>query len=223
MKRKNEPTRRTIAPPKLKIDQTFEGALGAPVEDHAAIERTALLDGDLSDIEVTGLLLDQIRFTRVLLSRGHLSAPEVIDARLEACDLAGAEWEKARLTRVELVGCRLTGARMIDATVDDLVATESNLEMGIFWNARFRGVRFERCLLRGASFEGADLAGAIFRGCDLTGADFRNTKLEGTDFRGSSIVGLRIGASEIRGTIIDPMQAVDLVHLLGVRVEVEEE
>jgi hypothetical protein len=41
----------------------------------------------------------------------------------------------------------------------------------------------------------------------------------GADFRGSVINGLRVGAKELKGAIIDPAQAEQIVSLLGITVK----
>ena len=42
------------------------------------------------------------------------------------------------------------------------------------------------------------------------------------DLRGSSIAGFRAAAAELKGLILDPEQALGLIHLLGITVyEVE--
>jgi hypothetical protein len=43
--------------------------------------------------------------------------------------------------------------------------------------------------------------------------------LDGVDLRGSNIEGMRVGAKELRGAIVDPVQAVELVRILGIVVK----
>jgi uncharacterized protein YjbI with pentapeptide repeats len=212
-----------IQPPKLVIEQDLTELPADALSDHEELSRIGLANCDLAGTEARGMLIDQARFSRVDLSRSKLPTLELLDARLESCDLAGADWEKGRFTRVELLDCRLTGTRFFDATADDLIMRDCNCELAIFWSARFRRVRFDRCLFRRASFEGADLTGVIFRGCDLTGADLRNAKLQGTDLRGSTITGLQVHVRDLEGAIVDPGQALDLAPLLGVHVLSEPE
>lgn len=218
MKRSSLPPDKLIKAPKLVIERECDELPEDAISDHGELMRTELTGVLLPGTEARSMLFDQVQFTRVDLSRSRLPTIEMIDAKLDACDLAGAEWERGRFTRVEMNGCRLVGAKFFDATIDDLMVRESNCELAIFWSARFRRVRFERSMLRRASFEGADLSGVVFRGCDLTGADFRNAKLVGTDFRGSDITGLQVGIGDLKGAIIDPPQAMELATLLGVTI-----
>ena len=79
--------------------------------------------------------------------------------------------------------------------------------------------RFEKCNLREASFEGADLSGVVFADCDLTLASFQGAKLNGTDFRTAQIDSIRIDGKALSGAIIAPLQAIQLIGLLGVQIK----
>jgi hypothetical protein len=50
----------------------------------------------------------------------------------------------------------------------------------------------------------------------------RGSRLAGADFRGSIINGMQVGAPELKGAIIEPGQAVQVVDLLGVVVKEQE-
>jgi uncharacterized protein YjbI with pentapeptide repeats len=144
---------------------------------------------------------------------------EFTDIRFESCNLAGADWENAQMSRVMLEECGMVGGRFFDATFDDLIVRDSNCDMTMFLKARFSRTCFERCTFRRASFEGADLSGVVFSECDLTGADFNNARLAETDLRGSRVEGISAEARDLRGAVIGPDQAINLVGLLGVTVK----
>jgi uncharacterized protein YjbI with pentapeptide repeats len=43
-------------------------------------------------------------------------------------------------------------------------------------------------------------------------------RLTDADLRGSNVEGLRLGAEDIAGAIVDPVQALSFAHLLGIRI-----
>jgi len=55
----------------------------------------------------------------------------------------------------------------------------------------------------------------MFRDCDLRNSRFPGASLDEADLHGSQIAGMHVDANELRGTIIDPSQAADLVSLFG--------
>ncbi|HJZ49999.1 MAG TPA: pentapeptide repeat-containing protein [Roseiflexaceae bacterium] len=151
-------------------------------------------------------------------ARTVITPPQLLDVRLDGCDLAGAEWEKAHLRRVEFSGSRLVGLRLSDSSLEDVAIVKCNAELARFWSSSFKGVRFDHCVLREASFEGSDLSRVVFRGCDLGKADLRNTRLKGADLRGSTITGVQVGIKDLQGAIVTSSQAIQLAGLLGVMV-----
>jgi len=208
--------------PPERPDRT-EAGLPEPLDDHADYEGFMLEGANFDEAAAAGVTFTRIHFQKCDLARTELHHVEFTDVRFQACNLAGVNWESARMARIALEECGLVGARLFDASLDDLSARDSNCDMAIFWKARFSHVCFERCTFRRASFEGADLSGVVFGECDLTGADFRNAKLAATDFRGSCLDGISAEARDLRGAIISPDQAADLVGLLGVSVKWEGE
>ncbi|HEU5102790.1 MAG TPA: pentapeptide repeat-containing protein [Roseiflexaceae bacterium] len=211
----------TITPPQLP-DQLAEASQLDPLADQASYARQALLDCDFSSQQADDVLFEQVVCTRVSFNQGQLTLAQLFDARLDSCDLAGAEWSKAHLRRVELGACRLVGLRLSDSSLDEVLITRSNAELARFWSCAFKAARFDHCVLREASFDGSDLSGVVFRDCDLGGADLRNTKLKGADLRGSTLTGVRVGIKELQGAIVTANQAIQLVGLLGVTVREED-
>jgi len=197
--------------------------LPEPIDDDADYTGFALADATFDEMAATGISFREIHFQQCAMARTTFHRPEFADIRLDSCSLASADWEKGSLSRIEINDCGMVGFRLFDATADDLLVRGSNCEMAYFWKTRFHRARFERCMLRRASFEGCDLSGIVFSECDLSGADFRGTKLAGTDFRGSRINGINVGILDLRGAIISPDQAAELVGLLGVVIKWDDE
>ena len=193
------------------------------IEDQTQAVECILADRDFSELNAPNLDFEKVVCRRVIFLRTQLKSMRILDCQIERCDLSGANLEKARFRRVELSGCRLLGTNFMEGRFDDLRLSDCNAEGVNFVMATFKAARFEKCVLRGATFEGADLSGVVFQQCDLSGADLRNAKLKDTDFRSSTIDGLKIGIKELQGAIIAPLQAIQVVSLLGILVKENDE
>jgi uncharacterized protein YjbI with pentapeptide repeats len=210
-----------IAPPQLPA-QLAEAAQLDALADQASHTGQALLDCDFSNQQAEDVLFEQVSCTRVSFNQSQLALAQLFDARMDSCDLAGAEWTKAHVRRVEFGACRLVGLRLTDSSLDDVLIANSNAELACFWSCSFKAARFDHCVLREASFDGSDLSGVVFRECDLSNADLRNTKLKGADLRGSTLTGVRVNIKDLQGAIVTASQAIQLAGLLGVTVREEE-
>ena len=223
MRRKLNRVSAGIQPPQLPSLSQAGELPGGKLMAGAAYTQLALSNCDLTGQSAESLLFEQMTFRRVNLSQTHLNGVRLVDARFDACNLAGLEAEKGYLRRIEFNGCQLLGAKWLESTFTDVWWIDCRIDLALFWSSSFKAVRFERCSLSQASFEGADLSGVVFRDCDLSQADLRSAPLDGTDFRGSLMTDMQLDSRKLRGAIIDPAQAVAFVGLLGVVVKEREE
>ena len=214
--------RTAIAPPQLPA-QLAEVSQLDTLADQSGYTQQALSDCDFAQQSADDLLFEFVSCKRVSFKHTSLTLAQLFDVRLDGCDLAGAEWEKAHLRRVELSGCRLVGLRLSNTSLEDVQIVKCNVELARFWACSFKAARFDHCVLREASFDGSDLTGVILRDCDLSQADLRNTKLKGADLRGSTITGVQVGIKELQGVIVTSIQAIQLAGLLGMTIQEEDD
>ena len=59
----------------------------------------------------------------------------------------------------------------------------------------------------------------VIDNCDLACASFFKTKLKDIDLSTNIISGIIVGYEDIKGAVIDSMQAIDLMGLLGVNIK----
>lgn len=89
----------------------------------------------------------------------------------------------------------------------------------------FTKAHWERCTVKNCSFKESFLTEMHFNnfkitGTDLSGVDFFRTSLKNLDFSQCTLTGIHVSDSfsELRGLKIAPMQAADLIGLLGIRI-----
>ncbi len=189
------------------------------LEDLGEIAGANISDVQWEQRSATLATFEQTLFRRVNLTQAHLPKLRLLDVQLEACDLTATGLEQARLQRVLFNGCRMMGAQLLDARCEDVIFRECLLEGAVFVGTTFKAVRFEHCDLREAVFTETDLSRVVFQRCNLTRVDVRGSKLVGADLRGSLINGMKAGAKDLKGAIIDPTQAIQVVNVLGLTVK----
>lgn len=153
---------------------------------------------NLSNCTFTDVLFSGCRFVRCDLGRSWLNR---VDFR--SCSAPGLSFLKGRLTGVSLVDSQLAYADLSEATVDQLVASETKLSEASFHATKLRHLALDRC--------------------DLSRATFFRTSLSGVDLSSCDISGLRVSSDlrELRGAVIDPDQAAELMGLLGIKIKEE--
>lgn len=202
-----------------RIPRKLENAGTDNIQDNDLVLQQVLLENaDLSGRQLARSLFEMVHLRNVIFLQGRLVSLRMFDVHLERCDLSGTSLEKARLRRAVLSGCRMLGTNLLEASFEDVRIEDSKADAAVFSLASFHSARFDKCSLKGTSFEGADLTDVVFHECDLSRADMRAAKLAGADFRTSTINGLQTGAQELQGAIISPLQAAQVVSLLGIQV-----
>ena len=179
---------------------------------------------DYQGLDLTGHVIERLHFETVSFSQLNASETRfdhlrLEDVRFSGCNLATAAWPNLACARAEFISCRMTGFTTEDALFQDTVFRDCKGDMIQLYQTKMRGVRFEECPLTGVDFRKSDLTGAAFVRCDLSNADFTGATLAGADLRGCQIDGMRAGPDELRGAIVDEVQALALVRAMGITVK----
>lgn len=80
-------------------------------------------------------------------------------------------------------------------------------------------VQFHQCSLHNASFIETKMNKTSFQECDLTQCEFLHAPLYKTDLSSCQIEGIITSPEDIRGAMINSFQAIDLIHLLNVKIK----
>lgn len=194
------------APDAHVINTAFSGlelsdvAADGTVFENVVFRGCAFERVNLSNCTFTDVLFSGCRFVRCDMGRSWLNR---VDFR--SCSAPGLSFLKGRLTGVSLVDSQLAYADLSEATVEQLVASEAKLTEASFHATRLRRVSLSSC--------------------DLTRATFFHTSLSGVDLSTCDISGLRVSSDlrELRGAVIDPEQATELIGLLGIKIKEEDD
>jgi uncharacterized protein YjbI with pentapeptide repeats len=161
---------------------------------------------------------EQVIFRQLTATESSFLDLRLEDVRFSGCNLANAEWHNSVCARAEFIGCRMTGFITLNAQFLDTAFRDCKGDLAQFYQAKMLRVQFVECPLVGADFREADLTGVVFAKCDLTNTDFRGATLAGADIRGCAIDGMRAGPLELRGAIVDEVQALALVRAMGITI-----
>lgn len=166
------------------------------------------------------LVFSGVTFTRCRFADADLTGCEFSGCVFVSCDLSGAKLGDSYFSRTELRSVKGVGTGFTRAILRDTVITGSMMQMANFTGARWDHVQLRQTNLREASLSEIAMRESCFQECDLTRAEIFRTRLNGMDLRECTLDGLALSdtLSELRGAVIDEMQASALVRRLGVLV-----
>jgi uncharacterized protein YjbI with pentapeptide repeats len=125
------------------------------------------------DDDVRDLWLQGARVLELDLDR-----PELLDLRLEDCDVSGIVTTGAVIRRMVLTGTRLRGVTFAKGQYDDGLITD--------------------CITSDLSFRFSRLRQVVFRACDLSGVDFYNTTFDHVTIDGCDLQRARFDAAIVK-------------------------
>ena len=158
--------------------------------------------------------------SRCRLTGAGLRRASFTDCLFRQCDLSGAQWYDGSLLRCRWEGVKALGCNLAGACIRDLDCTGSRLDALRLDGAALECVRFADTSLTGANLAGLRWKHLALEEADLSGACVTGTRLRGLDLRLCRLTGLTAGESlrELRGAIVDPIQAAELARLLGLEI-----
>ena len=106
---------------------------------------------------------------------------------------------------------------------EDEQYNDVNLYEVEFENCKFTNVCIQNgtasTILKNSYFQETKNKNIYFENSDLTEAQFYKTSLDGVDLSNSKIEKIGITIEDIKGAIIDQLQVVDVLYLLGVKLK----
>jgi uncharacterized protein YjbI with pentapeptide repeats len=178
------------------LDQISGGV--ARIEAEGRYQNMHVVGADFSRAVVAHVEVVAARLERVDLAGARLPGAVVRDVAIDRGDWSNVVAYQAHLTRSTLHGVRLTGAQIVDSGLSDVAFEDSKLDLAVFRSSRLRRVEFRGCNLARADFANASLGGATFIDCDLAGAQFSQAKAEGARFSHCQLDGIG-GVTSLRG------------------------
>ena len=96
---------------------------------------------------------------------------------------------------------------------------ETIMQYGNFTEANFKNVIIEDSNISSGSLSEVKFKNVNFKNADFSNSQFFRTKLTGIDFSGSNISGIVVGIEDLKGAIVNELQALELANLLGIKIK----
>jgi uncharacterized protein YjbI with pentapeptide repeats len=151
---------------------------------------------DCADVAIVrGAKLNECDLTGADLDRALVSVRDPDGTRMLAADLTGATMQGADLTGLSVAGGRLNGADLRGAILDNVSlagAEATELDARDATSDKKEGAA-------GANIYDARLAGANFEGAVLNGVSFNHSRLDRANFHGATWTSVEANTASLRG------------------------
>lgn len=174
-------------------------------------------EGEIINDEYVNIDFYKSTFKGINILETNFEKVSFVNCEFENCNFSNANFENVSFIRTKFKNCKFTGTVFLKSRFDNVEYTDSNLCYSNFSLGTINGLTYKDSVMRNMYFEENKHKNLVITNCDLTSASFFKTKLKDVDLSSDIISGLIIGFDDIRGALIDPLQATDLVGLLGVK------
>ncbi len=150
---------------------------------------------------------------------GDLSGTEFLDCIFINCDFSNAEIKDGGFYRCCITETKFIGSVVSNNTFKDVEMNQCLMELISFSSCIVGPVIFKESDLKDSFFQNCDLKRVRFDECDLSKINFAETKLKGVDVSTSIIDGISANPYDLKGLIIDRLQAYEFVKYLDIIIK----
>lgn len=214
-----------IMPPVRIVPPTLEGQTESdkPLKEWLETEETVrgihFSRHTEEEINCSYKTITNCTFSHIQFDACKLKATYFTDVRFENCDLSNISFAESSLFRVEFISCKLMGTNLSESTLNHLFMKDCNAHYLNLSMSKINQARFSACDLRNSDINDCKLTSIAFTNCELIEAEFSHTPLKGIDLSDSHIEGIHVNLPDIRGAIVNTLQAMELTSLLGLVIK----
>ena len=198
----------------------FKEIIENAVEKDEKIENIKIdFEEELSNDEFINIDFLKVEFRGINIIDSIFEKVSFVNCEFENCNFSNTTFENVSFIRCSFKNCKCTGTMFLKSRFDTIDFKESNLCYSNFSLGVMNQIDFKDSIMRNMYFEENRHKKLVIDNCDLACASFFKTKLKDIDLSTNIISGIIIGYEDIKGAVIDSMQAIDLMGLLGVNIK----
>lgn len=182
---------------------------------NACIEGEEASGQELRRMEFYGCVLKESKYIHCDFSKSSF-----IDVVFYKCDLSNTDFKECYFMRCEFISCKGVGVDMQSSVMKHTKASDMNLRYANLNNIYLEHVFFDKTDMMEASMSEAKYKDWKAADTKFVGTNFFHTNLRGFDFTENELTGLLVSEdlSELKGIKISPVQALEIVKLLGITI-----
>lgn len=185
-------------------------------------------DSTITGISCSNTLIDRCDYKNIDIRKSYFEnmsfdhcnfeKASFVDVVFETCDLSNSVFKGAYFERCQFIHCKGVGIDMSKSLLKHVSFEHSNLRYAYFEFAKLNDVEFIQVNLADVSFSEVQFKNFSAHQSKFINNNFFMTMLDKIDFSDNDFLNPIVSNNfiELKGIILNSLQAVDLVRLLGV-------
>lgn len=189
-----------------------------------------LLENDvIYDYEINNCIIDNqynqlfhfdgCYFKKVKFISNNNIKVRFINCIFEDCDFSNFRMSNSTINQVAFNNCKLYGIDLSISDIRDVIFFNTTLSFGNFTDCHMDYCMFNNCDMQNSFLDSVRFKDVTFKTTDLCFSEIIHTSLKNIDWSDSKISGIKIDIRDLRGLIVNELQALELVSLLGIKID----
>lgn len=201
--------------PKLKMLQpsSWEHLDG---EDLYRLSFSGSPQGELSIEDRT---FEQCYFNDVDFQNIRFSGCDFVDCVFDHCLFFRSDFSSRLMCRVNFRDCKMLNADFSESVLENVLFENCLMRYANFSGTEIKNCTFDKTQCTDSYFERMKVKKWVLKDCDLSKGRIFSCHWEGTDLSSTALSDISIDANSLKGTILNEIQALAVVKLLGVEIK----
>ncbi len=208
-----------ILKPQIKYMDRLDNKKIIDIKSSEDLEQYNFENEGCNNIELWDLKIEYGKFNHICMQKGKLEKVTFKDVIFESCDFSNTEFIESTFIRCEFRNCKISGCNLSENRLYNVSFIETNASYINLSIASIENILFQDTNLRNSYFQETKMKNIYFENVDLCRTQFFKTSLKNIDLSSCKIEEIVISIEDIKGAIIDQLQAIDLLYLIGVKVK----
>lgn len=203
----------------LDAFETFLSTLSSNTQheiENKQIKGALITEYDFSEYTFEQIIFDNCRFLHCTFHKASFT-----DVRFNNCDLSNSNFSNGYFSRCQFNSTKAVGTNFTEAFFRNISFTDCILKYATFHAMKRELLSLTTCDCNEAFFSACRLKSAQFNNSTFLRVEFFKTPLKGLNFTTCNIENILVSAerTELRGMIVNHMQAAQLAKLMGLVIE----
>lgn len=141
------------------------------------------------------------------------------NTKFSKCEMSNIMFMSVGFHSCLIEKCHMVGINYVDTKIKNTDILGNHMKLSILSHTYLDKCIFKDINMSSSSFDGVYFDENTFEEVDMREAEIYNTDMAGVDITGCNIDGIKIQPDNVRGMIVNEVQAIELINILGVVIK----
>lgn len=198
----------------------LENDIYSAIDGEETIAEKEYTNEEIVDIKMNRIEFDGVVFSKCRFVNCDFTGSSFLNVTFLNCDLSNCRFQDCYFRDTKLNECKGDGSNFSQSSLHRVIIESGSFHYSNFTNTLSDNFCMYNVDFCDSAFQEMKIKKIIFHTVNLSRCDFFKTKLKGVDLSTCTLEGITVSDTfkELQGAKINPIQAMDIVQLLGLKI-----